>query len=70
FFDRRDPPPDATVIAVTTDIHDELPAGLEGRSCGVADTVDIERGGRRVARYFVQSCPPVPVDSERRASRD
>ncbi|HEX3345715.1 MAG TPA: glycosyltransferase family 39 protein [Polyangiaceae bacterium] len=70
FFDRRDPPADATVIALTTDIHGELPAGLENRACTVADTVDIERGGRQVARYFVQTCPPAPVDSERRASRD
>ncbi|HEY3819082.1 MAG TPA: glycosyltransferase family 39 protein [Polyangiaceae bacterium] len=70
YFDRRDPPADATVIAVTTDIHDQLPAGLENRACKAAETVDIERGGRRVARYFVQSCPPAPIDSERRASRD
>jgi hypothetical protein len=70
FFDRHDPPASATVIALTTDIHQELPVGLEDRKCTVADTVDIERGGRRVARYFVQSCPPAPFDSERRASRD
>jgi hypothetical protein len=70
YFDRRDPPASATVIALTTDIHQELPVGLEDRKCTVADTVDIERGGRRVARYLVQSCPPAPFDSERRASRD
>ena len=70
FFDRHDPPADATVIALTTDIHEDLPVGLEDRKCTVADTVDIERGGRRVARYLVQSCPPPPFDSERRASRD
>jgi hypothetical protein len=70
FFDRHDPPANATVIAVTTDIHEELPQGLEGRSCTAAETVDIERGGRRVARYLIQSCPPVPVDSEKRAFRD
>ncbi len=70
FFDRRDPPANATVIALTTDIHNELPQGLEGRSCTLADTVDIERGGRRVARYFVEACPPAPEDSEKRASRD
>jgi hypothetical protein len=70
FFERRDPPAGATVIAVTTDIHDQLPVGLENRSCNLADTVDIERGGRRVARYFVQSCPPAPFDAEGRASRD
>jgi hypothetical protein len=70
FFGRHDPPAGATVIAVTTDIHEELPAGLQDRTCVLADTVDVERGGRHVARYFVQSCPPVPFDSERRASRD
>lgn len=70
FFDRNDVPANATVIAVTTDIHEELPKGLEGRSCTVADHVEIERGGRSVAGYFVQSCPPIPVDSERRAFRD
>ena len=70
FFDRRDPPAGATVIALTTDIHAELPAALMNRKCVVADQVDIERGGRRVARYFVHTCPPVPFDSEGRASRD
>jgi 4-amino-4-deoxy-L-arabinose transferase-like glycosyltransferase len=70
FFARREPPATATVIALTTDIHEELPAGLSDRKCTVADQVDVERGGRHVARYFVQSCPPVPRDSEERASRD
>jgi hypothetical protein len=70
FFDRRDPPANATVIAVTTDIHEELPPGLQARSCVAADTIDVERGGRRVARYFIQSCPPVAENSEKRASRD
>ena len=69
FFERRDPPADATVIALTTDIHPELPGGLADRTCTVADQVDVERGGRQVARYFVQSCPPVPVESQERASR-
>lgn len=70
FFERRDPPADATVVALTTDIHPDLPAGLSERSCSLADTVDIERGGRHVARYFVHSCPPVPVEAQERASRD
>jgi hypothetical protein len=70
FFDRHDPPADATVIALTTDIHEELPDGLEGRSCTTADPIDIDRGGRRVARYFIQTCAPTPVDSEKRATRD
>ena len=70
FFGRHDPPAKATVIAVTTDIHPELPEGLRDRTCSVADTVDVERGGRQVARYLVQSCPPVPDHAEERASRD
>jgi Dolichyl-phosphate-mannose-protein mannosyltransferase len=69
FFDRRDPPSNATVIALTSDIHDEVPAGLQDRACTVVDQVDVERGGRHVARYFVQSCAPAP-SSEERASRD
>ncbi len=70
FFDRHDPPRNATVVLLTTDIHDEVPAGLEDRKCAVADEVNVERGGRQVARYFVQSCPPVPSHEEDRASRD
>jgi 4-amino-4-deoxy-L-arabinose transferase-like glycosyltransferase len=70
FFDRRDPPASATVVVVTTDIHDERPVGLEGRKCTPADQVDVERGGRHVARYLVQTCPPVPSHEEDRASRD
>ncbi|HEY1692287.1 MAG TPA: glycosyltransferase family 39 protein [Polyangiaceae bacterium] len=70
FFERRDPPADATVVALTNDIHTELPEGLEGRRCTLADTVDIQRGDRLVARYFVQSCAPVAAESQERASRD
>jgi len=70
FFARRDPPEGATVIALTTDIHPELPEGLAGRSCPVSDQVDIMRGGRRVARYYVRSCAPVGSDSTLRASRE
>ncbi len=58
FFGRQDPPGDATVVTLTSDIHQELPAGLEGRDCSVVDTVPVERGGRTVARYFVRSCQP------------
>ena len=70
FFDRRDPPADATVVVLTSEIHEELPSGLEGRKCTLSDEVDVERAGRRVARYFVHSCPPAPAASEKRASRD
>jgi hypothetical protein len=70
YFDRERPPADATVIALTNDIHDQLPVGLEDRACVIADQVDIERAGRHVARYFVRSCPPLPGSAEQRASRD
>jgi hypothetical protein len=68
FFERHSPPADATVLALTTDIHPEMPAGLEGRSCNAAESIDIERGGRRVARYFLRTCEPL-VSPELRASR-
>ncbi len=58
FFGRQDPPVDATVIALSSDIHDELPAGLQGRECSVVDQITIERGNRPVAHYVVQSCAP------------
>jgi hypothetical protein len=58
FFGRREAPAEATVIALTTDIHDERPAGLRDRSCVLTDEVGIERAGRTVARYFVQTCSP------------
>jgi 4-amino-4-deoxy-L-arabinose transferase-like glycosyltransferase len=58
FFGRREPPAEATVISLTTDIHEELPAGLRDRSCVLADEVSVERAGRSVARYFVRSCAP------------
>jgi len=70
FFGRRDPPADATVIAVTSDIHAELPQGLEDRTCTLADRVTVERAGREVAHYSVHSCPPASLDSEPRASRE
>lgn len=70
FFGRHDPPADATVIVLTTDVHAELPAALEGRSCSLADEVEVERGGRPVARYLVQACKPGPSHDEERASRD
>jgi hypothetical protein len=47
-----------------------MPLGLEGRTCTMTDEVDVERGGRQVARYYVRSCPPVPAQEEERASRD
>jgi hypothetical protein len=70
FFGRHDPPANATVIALTSDIHPDLPPGLQGRQCTVADQVDVERAGLKVAHYVVQSCRPSPVDTEERASRD
>jgi hypothetical protein len=59
FFGRQETPPDATVVVLTSDIHEELPAGLTGRTCTPVDHVDVTRGGRAVAHYFVQSCAPV-----------
>jgi hypothetical protein len=47
-----------------------MPVGLEQRACTLADTVDVERGGRHVARYFVHSCAPVGAEAQERASRD
>jgi hypothetical protein len=70
FFDRRDPPANATVVTLTSDIHSDLPAGLEGRTCALSDDIVIERAGRAVAHYFVHSCPPVQAPLEKRASRD
>jgi hypothetical protein len=70
FFGRHDPPANATVIALTSDIHPDLPPGLQGRKCTVADQVDVERARLKVAHYVVQSCRPSPVDVEERASRD
>jgi hypothetical protein len=67
FFGRRDVPAGATAIVVTNDIHFELPAGIEGRTCTVVDQVDIERAGLRVAHYYLQSCPPHPADAVERA---
>jgi hypothetical protein len=59
FFDRQDPPANATVIALTSDIQSEMPAGLRDRQCTVVDRVDVERSTRTVARYFVHSCAPL-----------
>jgi 4-amino-4-deoxy-L-arabinose transferase-like glycosyltransferase len=61
FFDRRDPPASSTVIVLTNDVHEELPAGLRDRTCTLRSHVEIERGGRRIARYFVHSCAPRSV---------
>lgn len=62
FFDREEPPADATVVVLTSDIHEELPAGLTGRVCTPVDHVEIERGGRAVAHYVVRSCAPALAD--------
>ena len=61
FFGRRETPPDATVIALTTDIREALPSGLKGRSCGAAEEITIQRGGLPVARYYIRTCTPLPV---------
>jgi hypothetical protein len=53
---------------LTSDIHPELPPGVENRRCSTVDEVDVERGGRRVARYFVHRCAPEPTESLERAS--
>jgi hypothetical protein len=58
FFGRQEPPADATVIALASDIHEEVPAGLQGRACSLVDQVEVARGGRSVARYFVRACAP------------
>jgi 4-amino-4-deoxy-L-arabinose transferase-like glycosyltransferase len=59
FFDRQEAPADATVVVLTSDIHEELPGGLTGRACSAVDRVEIDRGDRTVATYFVRSCAPV-----------
>ncbi len=61
FFDRQEPPPEATVVVLTSDIHDELPPGLAGRVCSPVDAVLVARAGRPVARYFIHSCAPAPL---------
>jgi cytochrome c len=67
---RSDPPAMATVVALTTDIHAALPAGLQGRQCKLSDQVEIDRAGRPVAHYFVHTCAPAaPTESDERASR-
>ena len=68
FFGRQDPPADATVITLTSDIHEELPAGLRGRECSVVDSIDVQRGGRDVAHYLVRSCAP-PLRQRQRPRR-
>lgn len=69
FFGRGDPPADATVLALTNDIHSEIPARIRDRACVLADETVVERSGRRVAHYSVYTCPPVAPSSGLRASR-
>ncbi len=59
FLGRRHPPANATVIAVTNDARQILPAELADRGCSVADRVPITRGGRDVASYVLHRCPPL-----------
>ncbi len=70
FFERNLPPRRATVLVLTSDIHREVPASLEGRACTLADDFAVERAGREVAHYFIHSCSPDPAAVERRASLD
>ena len=70
FMGRGDPPATSTVVVLTTDIHPDMPAGLQDRRCNLADQVEIERGGRPVAHYLVHTCLPAsPPESDARASR-
>ena len=69
FFGRKDPPADATVILLTNDVHQEMPVGLRDRKCTQVDQVDLERDGRHVAQYLVQSCAPATSGSESPVAR-
>ena len=51
FMERRTPPPGASVLSVTNAIHDIMPPELAERGCTLEDTVEVERAGRKVARY-------------------
>jgi hypothetical protein len=64
FFGRRAPPPDATVILLTSAIDPTIPPALQRRKCSLVDELPIERAGREVARYFVHSCSVVPGATE------
>jgi len=66
FFDRQDPPADATVVTLTSDIQADMPDGLQDRECSLVDHVEIARGGRTVANYFVHSCAPLANPSRSR----
>jgi 4-amino-4-deoxy-L-arabinose transferase-like glycosyltransferase len=68
FFDRRHPPATSSVVVLTSDINQQIPVGLRDRACALFRQVDIERGERRVARYFVYSCSPHRADSDAHAS--
>jgi len=69
FFGRGELPAGATVIALTSDIHEKPPEGLGDRSCALADQVDVERGGRKVARYYVRSCAPPAAGADTHVAR-
>jgi hypothetical protein len=70
FIGRRHPPPDATVIAITTDARTELPDDLGDRRCSLVQSIPISRGGIDVARYDIHRCAPLtpPASLERRAA--
>jgi 4-amino-4-deoxy-L-arabinose transferase-like glycosyltransferase len=63
FFNRQAPPADASVVVLTSDIHEEIPAGLAGRVCALAERVDVERGGRQVAHYLVHTCAAAQTEA-------
>jgi hypothetical protein len=58
FFGRRNPPADASIVLVTTDVYTALPSELATRACSLTQTVDVQRAGRNVARYLVHTCRP------------
>jgi hypothetical protein len=59
FLGRRHPPAGATVLALTSGVHEQLPAELLNRKCSPLDTVEIVRAGRHVAQYYLHACAPL-----------
>jgi hypothetical protein len=60
FVGRRSPPADAPVVFVDSDRYPEDPASaLPRHRCVRAQDVEIERGGRLLARYRIHECLPI-----------